>query len=55
MTRRIEERQSDASDATLEILRRQQGYDLGQINWHHVEAGDGLAAVVARARPKIGI
>jgi predicted kinase len=55
MERRIEGRSRDASDATVEVLRRQQKYDLGRITWRRIEAGDGLTAVAARARATIRI
>jgi uncharacterized protein len=55
MERRIEARRRDASDATVEVLHRQQEYDLGQITWRRIEAGDELATVAARARATIGI
>jgi uncharacterized protein len=55
LERRIAGRRGDASDATVEVLRRQQGYDLGRITWPRIEAGDELATVAERARATIRI
>jgi uncharacterized protein len=55
MQRRIAGRRGDASDATVEVLRRQQGYELGQITWARIEAGDELATIAARARATMRI
>ena len=41
MAARIAGRQGDASDATPEVLRRQLGYDLGDIAWRRVDSGGG--------------
>jgi aminoglycoside phosphotransferase family enzyme/predicted kinase len=49
LERRIEGRHDDVSDATVEIVRRQQGYDAGDIGWHRIDAGGSVEAVGARA------
>jgi aminoglycoside phosphotransferase family enzyme/predicted kinase len=36
---RIERRVGDASDATVEVLERQRGYELGRIDWHRLDTG----------------
>lgn len=41
MAARIAGRRNDASDATPEVLRRQLGYDLGDIAWRRVDSGGG--------------
>jgi aminoglycoside phosphotransferase family enzyme/predicted kinase len=46
--RRIAGRRGDASDATVEVLAQQQGYDLGPIDWARVDAAAGAAHVVQR-------
>jgi hypothetical protein len=50
---RVGGRRGDASDATVEVLRRQLGYDLGAIDWAAVDAGQPLEAVVAAARKTV--
>ena len=47
---RVRERENDASDATVEVVRVQLGYDLGPIAWRRLDASQDLAATVARAR-----
>ncbi|HYG87725.1 MAG TPA: AAA family ATPase [Azospirillum sp.] len=47
---RVGARTGDASDATPEVVRRQQAYDVGSIGWTRVEAGGELDAVVAAAK-----
>jgi predicted kinase len=51
---RIAGRRGDASDATVEVLRRQLAYDLGPIAWHRVDAAADPAAVAARAAAVLG-
>jgi uncharacterized protein len=58
MAARIAGRRGDASDATTEVLRRQLGYDLGDIAWRRIDSGGGrkdterlvLAAIDNEAR-----
>lgn len=47
---RIASRRDDASDATVDVLRRQTGFDLGPMNWARVNADGGAADTEARAR-----
>jgi hypothetical protein len=47
---RIAARQGDASDATVAVLRQQQSYDLGRIDWHRIDAGGPADAVIDAAR-----
>jgi hypothetical protein len=51
---RIRARRGDASDATIEVLRRQLGYDLGSITWHRIDATGAAADAVARAAAALG-
>ncbi len=54
MTDRLRERQHDASDATVEVLQRQQAADAGDITWIRLDAmgaaGDLAALVQAEIR-----
>ena len=47
---RIATRQGDASDATVAVLRRQTGFDLGAIGWTRVNADGDAKETEARAR-----
>jgi predicted kinase len=47
---RVRERENDASDATVEVVRAQLSYDTGPIAWRRVDASPDLADTVARAR-----
>jgi uncharacterized protein len=47
---RIAARQTDASDATADVVAKQVGYDLGQIDWLRVDAGGTPAETLARLR-----
>lgn len=38
MEHRVSTRQHDASDADVEVVRSQAGYDLGRISWHRLDA-----------------
>jgi hypothetical protein len=49
LTARIDARRDDASDATVEVLRQQLGYDLGDVDWRRIYAGQPLDAVVTAA------
>ena len=47
---RIAARRGDASDATVDVLRRQTGFDLGAMNWTRVNADGDAQETEARAR-----
>lgn len=47
---RITSRRGDASDATVGVLRRQTGYNLGTLTWTRVNADGGTAETETRAR-----
>ena len=50
MTRRLESRARDASDATPEVLHMQLEYELGEITWDRVDSTAKPDAVLAAAR-----
>ncbi len=50
MEKRVAERRGDVSDATVEVLRQQYGYDLGAIDWHRVDSGGTRDDTVAEGR-----
>jgi hypothetical protein len=47
---RIRDRGKDASDATIDVLRRQLGYDTGTIDWRRLDASGEAGATLARAQ-----
>ncbi|MGE0094830.1 MAG: AAA family ATPase [Alphaproteobacteria bacterium] len=47
---RIAARRGDASDATVDVLRRQTGFDLGAMRWARVNADGDMRETEARAR-----
>jgi hypothetical protein len=51
---RIEARRGDASDATVEILRRQLAFPIGPIAWHRVDVGGTPAGALAGVSKMIG-
>jgi aminoglycoside phosphotransferase family enzyme/predicted kinase len=54
MAARIEARRHDASDATVEILKRQLTLPTGPMSWRRLDAGGPPAAVLAAAGEMIG-
>ena len=54
MAARIEDRRHDASDATVEILKRQLTLPTGPMSWRRLDAGGPPAAVLAAAVQMIG-
>lgn len=55
MERRVSERKRNASDATVEVVRRQAHYDLGTIEWTRVDSSGAKAATLSRALAALGI
>ncbi len=47
MEARIAARTNDASDATVAVLRRQRTYDVGRLDWHHIDATGDAASTLA--------
>jgi len=49
-TARVTDRRNDASDATAEVAKRQETYDLGLMRWTRLDSGRVAADVLAQAR-----
>lgn len=49
LARRLEARTGDASDATVAVLRRQLGYELGRVTWERLDCGVEAARLAVRA------
>ncbi|WP_298966616.1 bifunctional aminoglycoside phosphotransferase/ATP-binding protein [uncultured Roseibium sp.] len=47
---RVAQRLDDASDATTDVIERQLGYELGQLDWQEVYAGGSREETAARAQ-----
>ncbi len=47
---RVTNRRNDASDATVEVVKRQERYDLGAMRWTRLDAGRVAADVLVQAR-----
>jgi len=50
---RVKARRGDASDATVEVVEKQTGYDLGAITWTRLDASGTCEAVLERAEAVI--
>ncbi|MGO4714040.1 AAA family ATPase [Bradyrhizobium sp. 2TAF24] len=51
---RIGQRRNDASDATPQIARMQDAYDLGAIDWHAIDASGSPGDTLARSMRALG-
>ena len=54
LSRRLDLRQGDASDATRAVLDRQRTYDLGDLDWSKIETSTGIDDALPRALEVIG-
>jgi aminoglycoside phosphotransferase family enzyme/predicted kinase len=54
LEQRVGGRARDASDATVEILRRQLAYDVGQVGWKRIDAAGERDETLAAARAALG-
>jgi aminoglycoside phosphotransferase family enzyme/predicted kinase len=55
MERRLAERRADVSDATVEVLRRQRTYDLGDVTWARIASGGAREETLAQVLTILGI
>lgn len=55
LVERVEARRGDASDADVRVVRRQLDYDLGDIDWMRVDAGDTPEAVCRTVKKRLGL
>jgi aminoglycoside phosphotransferase family enzyme/predicted kinase len=47
LRRRVEARTGDASDATADVVDRQQGYDVGDVTWRRISTNAGAESALA--------
>jgi uncharacterized protein len=52
---RVAQRQGDASDADLNVLRQQRMIDLGQIDWQNIDASGDSVVTIAGVRRALGL
>jgi predicted kinase len=52
---RVSARTGDASDATADVVELQLGYDLGEMTWSRIDAGNGREETLARARQELNL
>jgi predicted kinase len=50
---RVTNRRNDASDATADVVERQESYDLGTIDWTRLDSGRVAADVLDDARASL--
>jgi aminoglycoside phosphotransferase family enzyme/predicted kinase len=55
LARRIERREGDASDADVEVMRRQAALDPGPVSWRLIDAGGGIERTVEQARAILAV
>jgi uncharacterized protein len=48
-------RRADASDASVDVLEQQLHAHPGALDWHHIDAGGGPDATLAKARRVLGL
>ena len=55
METRVSERQGNVSDATVEIVRLQQEYDLGEIRWHRINSAGPRDETIQEGRSALAL
>ena len=53
LQQRVSARHDDASDADVNVVRQQLAFDVGTIDWHHVDAACGISTSLATIRSHI--
>lgn len=51
---RVGQRAGDASDATLDLVKRQENYDVGPLDWHVIDASGTPEQTLQRSKAKLG-
>ena len=52
--KRVGQRVGDASDATLDLVRHQENYDVGSLDWHMIDASGTPEQTLQRSKAKLG-
>ncbi|WP_245270042.1 AAA family ATPase [Nitrobacter hamburgensis] len=52
--KRVGHRVSDASDATIDLVRHQENYDIGPLDWHMIDASGTSQQTLQRCRETFG-
>jgi len=53
-TRRVGQRSGDASDATVDLVKHQEEYDIGSLDWHTIDASGTPEQTLQRSRVALG-
>jgi aminoglycoside phosphotransferase family enzyme/predicted kinase len=51
---RVGQRAGDASDATLDLVKHQENYDVGPLDWHVIDASGTPEQTLQRSKAKLG-
>ncbi|MEO6947980.1 MAG: AAA family ATPase [Nitrobacter sp.] len=52
---RVGQRTGDASDATLQLVKHQENYDVGPLDWHLIDASGRPEQTLRRSKAKLGM
>ena len=53
--KRVGQRVGDASDATLDLVRQQENYDIGLLDWHMIDASGTSQQTLQRCKEQFGM